>query len=85
MHPNLFPLMSLVFAAVPLGGLVFFGWLGLRFVRARERDVAGHLEAASAEELTRLQDTVVNLQSEVHALRERQEFVERLLERPRSQ
>jgi len=84
MHPG-FLLVQMMLAAVPLGGVVFFGWLGLRFVRARERDVAGRLEAASVDELARLQDTVVSLQSELQALRERQEFMERLLERPRPQ
>jgi len=82
MPPGLF-VVQMLFAAVPVGALVFFGWLGLRYVRARERDVVGRLETASAEELARLQDTVVTLQTEVHTLRERQEFVERLLERPR--
>lgn len=79
-----FMLMQLVFFALPVGAVAFFGWLALRYVRAREQDVGAHVEAARADELARVQDMIVELQSEVHALRERQEFVERLLERPRS-
>jgi hypothetical protein len=81
--PAGFLFVQLVFAAVPIGALAFFGWLGLRFVRARERESAARLGTARPEELARIQDALLSLQTEVHALRERQEFVERLLERPR--
>lgn len=81
-----FIVMQLVFFALPVGAVAFFGWLGLRYVRARERDIGARLEGESgrADELARLRDAVLELQSDVHALRERQEFVERLLESPRS-
>jgi hypothetical protein len=75
--------MPLIAVAAPLGGLAFFGWLGLRFVRAKERDAGARIENMSPGELARLQETMLAFQSELHALRERQEFVERLLERPR--
>lgn len=80
--PPGFILLQIIFMALPVAALGFFGWLALRFVRARERD-AGRLEAVRPDELARLEDAVLGLQSEVHAIRERQEFVERLLERPR--
>lgn len=79
--PVFFPLIAM---AIPLGALGFFGWLALRFVRARERDAGVRVEpGARPDELERLSETVQALQSEVHTLRERQEFVEKLLERPR--
>ena len=81
--PPGFIFMQLVALAVPVGALGFFGWLALRFVRARERE-AGRIEPSRPDELARLHEAVLALQSEVQALRERQEFVERLLERPRS-
>ncbi len=74
-------LVQLAFLAVPVGGIAFFGWLGLRYVRARERDVGARVESVRPGELTRLEDAVLALQSEVHSLRERLEFVEKLLER----
>ena len=77
---------QLLFMAVPVGALGFFGWLALRFVRARELDAARGVGASvRPDELQRLQDTVLAVQSEVQALHERQEFVERLLEKPRSE
>lgn len=82
-----FIVMQLVFFALPVGAVAFFGWLGLRYVRARERDVGARLKAESsgrADELARLRDAMLELRSDVHGLRERQEFVERLLESPRS-
>jgi len=75
------PMLSLL---VPIGAMGFFGWLGLRYVRARERETTNRVAGPSSEELTRLQDVVTSLQSEVHSLRERQDFMERLLEQPRS-
>lgn len=82
--PPGFVFFQLLFMAVPIGALGFFGWLGLRFVRARELDAARNSGASvRPDELQRLQDTVLSLQAEVHSLRERQEFVERLLEKPR--
>jgi cell division protein FtsB len=74
--------LNLLFLALPLAALGFFGWLALRFVRARERDVA-RLDGVRTDELARLEDAVLVLESEISALRERQDFVERLLERPR--
>jgi hypothetical protein len=78
-----FMLVQLLFLAVPVGALGFFGWLALRYVRARERDVGGRLEARP-DELARLNEELQALQSEVSGIRERQDFVEKLLERPRS-
>lgn len=79
-----FMLMQLLFFVLPVGAVAFFGWLALRYVRARERDAGARVESGRADELARLEEAVLALQSEVHALQERQEFVERLLERPRS-
>lgn len=80
-----FMFMPLIFFGLPIATVGFFGWLALRYVRARERDVGAHVESARSDELTRIEDALLALQSEVHSLRERQEFVERLLERPRSE
>jgi hypothetical protein len=74
--------LNFLFFALPLGALGFFGWLALRFVRARERDVA-RLDSLRTDELARLQDAILVMESEISALQERQDFVERLLERPR--
>ena len=66
----------------PIAAIVFFGWLALRYVRAREQDSLGR-PAGSTVELTRIEETLETLQREVQALQERQAFVEKLLERPR--
>lgn len=39
-----FIVMQLVFFALPVGAVAFFGWLGLRYVRAGERDIGARLE-----------------------------------------
>ncbi len=65
----------------PLAAVVFFGWLGLRFVRAKEQ--ANQLPGASRGELSRIEETLETLARDVQALQERQTFVEKLLERPR--
>jgi len=84
--PPGFMLIQLFMIAIPVGALGFFGWLALRFVRAKEVDAANKLEATvRPDELARLQDTVATLQAEVHGVRERQEFIEKLLDRPRPQ
>jgi hypothetical protein len=77
----LLPLLSLL---IPVGAVGFFGWLALRYVRARERETTNRISSPPSEELARLQDAVTSLQTDIHALRERQDFMERLLERPRS-
>jgi hypothetical protein len=74
--------LNFLFFALPLGALGLFGWLALRFVRAREQDVA-RLDSLRTDELARLQDAILVMESEISALQERQDFVERLLERPR--
>jgi hypothetical protein len=81
--PPGFLVFQLLTLTVPLGALGFFGWLGLRFVRAREREAAGRIDVAAPQEVAQLREAVNALQSEVHALQERQDFMERLLERPR--
>jgi hypothetical protein len=75
-------IMLLLSFFLPIGAVAFFGWLALRFVRARERD---SLRDTSSEgsDVRRLEDLVHDLQAEVHSIRERQEFVEKLLERPK--
>lgn len=75
--------MQLLFMTVPIGAVGFFGWLALRFVRARERDVAMRIAPPPSDELVQLREAVFSLQSELHTLRERQDFMEKLLERPR--
>jgi hypothetical protein len=77
------PLILLVELLAPAGAVVFFGWLALRYVRSKERDSASGINTVLPSEVAKLQDIVTSLQSEVQGLRERQEFVERLLERPR--
>ncbi len=77
------PLMFFIFPLVPIAALVFFGWLGLRFVRAKEQDALGRGSAGGSTELARIEETLETLQREVQALQERQTFVEKLLERPR--
>ena len=81
MYP--FALLQLVFLIVPVDAMGFLGWLALRFVRARERDVATRVEGARPEELARVNDAILALQSEITTLRDRQDFVERLLEKPK--
>ena len=81
--PVSFVVMQFLALAVPVGALGFFGWLALRFVRAKERD-AGRIDTVRPDDLSRIQDAMLALQSEVAQIRERQEFVEKLLERPRS-
>lgn len=80
-----FMFMQLLFFALPIGAVAFFGWLALRYVRTRERDAGARIESVRSDELARIEDAVLALQSDMHSLRERQEFVERLLERPRSE
>jgi hypothetical protein len=75
-------LFYMLFNLIPIGAVVFFGWLGLRFVRARERDSL-HNTSSEGSDVRRLEDLVHDLQAEVHSIRERQEFVEKLLERPK--
>ncbi len=65
----------------PLAAVAFFGWLGLRFVRAKEQ--ANQLPGAARGELARIEETLESVQRELQALQERQAFVEQLLERPR--
>ncbi len=67
----------------PAAAVVFFGWLGLRFVRAKEQANQVTGQAASSAELARIEETLESLQHEVQALQERQTCVEKLLERPR--
>lgn len=74
-------LMMMILWLLPIGAVGFFGWLGLRFVRARERDVIG--TGSDQLEQRRLEELVEGLQAEVQALSERQDFMEKLLERPR--
>lgn len=83
--PPGFLLMQLLAVAVPLGGVGFFGYLALRFVRAKERETALRSAARPADggELARIDDTLAALQAEVRELRENQRFLERLLEKPR--
>jgi hypothetical protein len=77
-------LVAVLAMALPVGAVAFFGWLGLRYVRTRERDAAARVDAVPPGDLAHLHDLVASLQTEVHALRERQDFVERLLDRERS-
>jgi len=79
------PLFFLFPFLLPVAAVVFFGWLGLRFVRAREQANLMTGPGASRAELTRMEETLETLQREVQALQERQTFVEKLLERPREQ
>jgi hypothetical protein len=81
MYP--FALLQMVFLLVPVAAMGFFGWLALRFVRARERDAATRVEGARPEELARVNDAILALQSEITSLRDRQDFIERLLEQPK--
>jgi hypothetical protein len=76
-------LIQLLFLAVPIGTVGFFGWLGLRYVRSREREAEGRVIEPS-DHVEGLRDSVETLQAEVRLLQERQEFLEKLLERPRS-
>ncbi len=68
---------------IPTAAVVFFGWLGLRFVRAKEQANALSRPAAAPAELARIEETLELIQREVQRLQERQTFVEKLLERPR--
>lgn len=77
-------MIAILLVMLPVGAIGFVGWLALRYVRACERQAAGRAELPAHErEVVRLRDEVMTLQSEVESLRERHEFVERLLERPR--
>ncbi len=71
----------------PIAAVVFFGWLGLRFVRAKEQATLGAASAAGAAasraELARIEESLDAVQHELQKLQERQTFVEKLLERPR--
>jgi hypothetical protein len=79
-----FPLLAFMISIVlPLGAVGFFGWLALRFVRAREREALREGNVDSPE-VRRLREQVESLQTEIDGIRERQDFVERLLERPRT-
>jgi hypothetical protein len=82
--PPGFMFLQLLFLTLPLAALGFFGWLALRFVRAREREAGNRLPPAHTDDLERLEEAIHSLQSEVASIRERQEFVEKLLEPPRS-
>ena len=85
MPPGLI-LFQLVMLALPVGALGFFGWLGIRFVKAKEREAANRLGATPHPDLLDgLQEAVAALQAEVHGIRERQEFIEKLLDKPRAQ
>ena len=77
--------MFLIPFLVPLGAIAFFGWLALRFVRAKEQGNLPVGPSASRAELGRIEDTLETLQREVQGLQERQAFVEKLLEGPRDQ
>lgn len=76
-------MVGLLYSAIPLGTLVFFGWLGLRFVRTREHESLARGSAVTREELMRVEEQVQALESEIRSLHERQAFTEKLLERPR--
>ncbi len=76
--PPMFFILPFLF---PLAVVGFFGWLGLRFVRAKEQ--ANQLPGASRGELSRIEETLETVQRELQALQERQAFMEKLLERPR--
>lgn len=76
-------LFGLLYTLVPLAAVVFFGWLGLRFVRTRERESLARGGTTARDELMRLEEQVQSLQSEVQSLHERQAFMEKLLERPK--
>ena len=67
----------------PLAALGFFGWLALRYVKSKELNPESKSEHLLLAEVGKLQDVVASLQTDMDALRERQEFTERLLERPR--
>lgn len=74
-------IILLVRFLAPLVGIALFGWLGWRFVRARERA----LETGIAnDEIARLHEVITGLQTEIHGLRERQDFTEKLLDRPQA-
>ncbi len=79
--------MFLLIPLAPLAALVFFGWLGVRFVRAREQanEIARGGAAPGGGQLGRIEETLEALQQQLQALQERQAFVEKLLERPRPQ
>jgi hypothetical protein len=85
--PPGFILFQVLMMALPVGAIGFFGYLALRFVRAKERETALRGAArhggTDAGELAKIQETLATLQAEVHELRENQEFIERLLEKPR--
>ncbi len=68
---------------IPAAAVVFFGWLGLRFVRAKEQANALARPGAPPAELARIEESLEMLQRDVQALQERQGFMEKLLERPR--
>jgi cell division protein FtsB len=76
-------LLQLVFLAVPVATVGFFGWLALRYVRSRERE-AEVRRIEPSDHVEGLRESVETLKAEVRLLRERQEFIEKLLERPRS-
>jgi hypothetical protein len=78
------PAFMLFQLLLSVGAVGFFGWLALRYVRTRELDTVNRVDSIPASELAKLQDVITSLQSEVSAIRERQEFLEKLLERPRS-
>lgn len=78
-----FLLLNFLVLALPVGTVAFFGWLALRFVRAKERANLVEPPGAPRGQLARIEDSLEALQREVQSLQERQTFVEKLLERPR--
>jgi cell division protein FtsB len=77
-------IMQILALALPVGAVGMFGYLALRFVRAKEHEAALRGSARQdADTLDRLTATVSALQAEVTELRDNQRFLERLLEKPR--
>ncbi len=72
-------LLGLIYFLAPAGAAVYFGWLGLRFVRAKER--AAELRGDRSD-LLRLEEQMRELRTEIETLRDRQDFTDRLLQRP---
>jgi hypothetical protein len=55
----------------------------LRYVKSKERNAGPMSDDLLLTEVSKLQDVVASLQTDIEVLRERQEFTERLLEKPR--
>jgi len=77
--------MFILIPLLPFAAAAYFGWLGLRYVRAKEQanQIARGGLAPDRGELGRIEESLETLQRDVQALQERQAFMEKLLERPR--